>query len=308
MVDIDKSKLNDANNDVLKRIYKYFLTEKYLEQTSISSYISDLIKYLEYTEENGRKSYSDITYKDINNYLEELDSEKYSIASVVRKISSIKAFHKYLATFEGLVDISQKVEIPHFYKKLPNYLTIEEVELLLDIKLESAFDYRNKAMLEVMYSSGLRVSELVNLSFDNVDLDEGYIRCFGKGNKERIVPLGDVAKKYLKIYIEEYRDKLKKRTICDKIFLNNHGRGITRQGFFLIIKDLAEKKGITKNIGPHTLRHSFATHLLNNGADLRTIQVMLGHSNLSTTQIYTNVSKEFLKENYALYHPRNDNN
>ena len=135
-------------------------------------------------------------------------------------------------------------------------------------------------------------------------MDEGYVRCFGKGNKERIVPLGEIALKYLKIYIDDYRDSLKKRCLCDKIFLNNHGKGITRQGFFIILKEIAEEKGINKNITPHMLRHSFATHLLNNGADLRSIQVMLGHSNLSTTQIYTNVSNEVLKENYELYHPR----
>ena len=201
-------------------------------------------------------------------------------------------------------DVSIDIDTPRFYKKLPNILTIEEVENLLNIKLETAFDYRNKAMLEVMYATGLRVSELVNLELNNVNLDEGYVRCFGKGNKERIVPLGEIALKYLKIYIDDYRDSLKKRCLCDKIFLNNHGKGITRQGFFIILKEIAEEKGIKKNITPHMLRHSFATHLLNNGADLRSIQVMLGHSNLSTTQIYTNVSNEVLKENYELYHPR----
>lgn len=296
--------LNGQNRDVITRFYGYLLTEKHLLQNSISSYISDVSLYLKYMEERKIVSYLDITYKDILGYLEELDKKKYSIYSVVRKISSIKIFHKYLSVFEKIDDVSFKIETPRFYKKLPNILTIEEVEMLLDISLEDAFDYRNKAMLEVMYATGLRVSELVNLTLDNVELEQGYIRCFGKGNKERIVPLGEIAQDYLKVYLEEYRDSLKKKRYCDKLFLNNHGLGITRQGFFLIIKELCRVKRIDKNITPHMLRHSFATHLLNNGADLRTIQVMLGHSNLSTTQIYTNVSNEILKENYQLFHPR----
>ena len=201
-------------------------------------------------------------------------------------------------------DISQAIENPRFYKKIPHVLSIEEVDNLLNISLKSAYDYRNKAMLELMYATGLRVSELVELSVSNVDLEEGFVRCFGKGNKERIVPIGEIALKYLRIYLYQYRDLLKKKTLCDKLFLNNHGRGMTRQGFFKILKGIAIDKGIEKNITPHMLRHSFATHLLNNGADLRSIQLMLGHNNLSTTQIYTTVNNETLKENYDLFHPR----
>ena len=155
-----------------------------------------------------------------------------------------------------------------------------------------------------MYATGLRVSELINLDFNNINLDKAYVRCFGKGNKERIVPIGEIALNYLTIYINNYRDSLKKKYLCDKLFLNNHGKALTRQGFLMIIKNIAKEVGIDKNITPHMLRHSFATHLLNNGADLRSIQVLLGHSNLSTTQIYTNVSNEILKENYELFHPR----
>ena len=176
--------------------------------------------------------------------------------------------------------------------------------MLLNIELKDEFSYRNKAMLELMYATGLRVSELINLTINNIDLEENIVRCIGKGNKERIVPIGQTAIKYLKIYIDNYRDKLKKRTLCDKLFLNNHGKQMTRQGFFKIIKKIAEEKNIKKPISPHVLRHSFATHLLNNGADLRSIQTMLGHTNLSTTQIYTNINNETLKENYELYHPR----
>lgn len=199
-----------------------------------------------------------------------------------------------------------KVVIKSFkeYRKLPNILTIEEVDNLLDIKLDTPFDYRNKAMLELMYSSGLRVSELVSLKLQDIDLDNSYVRCFGKGSKERIVPIGEYANNYLKIYIQDYRDSMKKGYYTENIFLNNHGKEMTRQGFFKIIKKIANEKNIDKNITPHMLRHSFATHLLNNGADLRTIQEMLGHANITTTQIYTNVSTEILKENYKLYQRR----
>jgi integrase/recombinase XerD len=304
MLEVECFELNQDNTNILKKYQLYLLTEKHLSDNSLSSYILDIYKYIKYLEENNISNICNTTKDDIYNYLKYLDKNKYSIYSVVRKISSIKSFYNYLSKTYNITDISLKIETPRFYKKLPNILTIEEVELLLDIKLEDAYDYRNKAMMEVMYATGLRVSELISLELNNVDLDNGYVRCFGKGNKERIVPLGEVALKYLKIYIEQYRDSMKKSYLCDKIFLNNHGKGITRQGFFIILKDIAEKKNIHKNITPHMLRHSFATHLLNNGADLRSIQVMLGHSNLSTTQIYTNVSNEVLKENYNLYHPR----
>ena len=304
MVEVECFSLNNDYIDVLKKYKLYLLTNKHLSDNSVDSYLLDIYKYLEYMEKSKINNIKKIKKEDIYNYLKSLDNNKYSIYSVVRKISSIKTFHRYLSSMYEINDVSIDIDTPRFYKKLPNILTIEEVENLLNIKLETAFDYRNKAMLEVMYATGLRVSELVNLELNNVNLDEGYVRCFGKGNKERIVPLGEIALKYLKIYIDDYRDSLKKRYLCDKIFLNNHGKGITRQGFFIILKEIAEEKGINKNITPHMLRHSFATHLLNNGADLRSIQVMLGHSNLSTTQIYTNVSNEVLKENYELYHPR----
>ena len=246
----------------------------------------------------------DINYNNLLDYLKYLDDNKYEVSSVARKIVSIKAFHKYLSENYNVVDISTKINTPRFYRKLPNILTIEEVDNLLDIKLDTPFDYRNKAMLELMYSSGLRVSELINLELSDIDLNNNYVRCFGKGSKERIVPIGEYSSKYLSIYINEYRDSMKKCYYTEKIFLNNHGKEMTRQGFFKIIKKIAKDKDINKNITPHMLRHSFATHLLNNGADLRTIQEMLGHSSISTTQIYTNVTNDILKENYDLYKRR----
>lgn len=304
MIEIDKFNLNDNNKDILKEYQIYLLTEQHLLDNSISSYVLDIYKYLEYMENIGVKSCLKIDKEDLTNYLSYLDREEYSIYSIVRKISSFRSFHFYLYKKYKVKDISEYIENPRFYKKIPNVLSIEEVDMLLDIRLRTAFDYRNKAMLELMYATGLRVSELVNLKVNNIDLEEGFVRCFGKGNKERMVPIGEVALKYVKLYLFHYRDALKKRKLCDNLFLNNHGVGMTRQGFFKILKGIAKDKGIDKNITPHMLRHSFATHLLNNGADLRSIQMMLGHNNLSTTQIYTTVNHEVLKENYDLYHPR----
>ena len=304
MIKLEKLNLNTTNKEILKKYQIYLLTEKHLSDNSISSYILDIYKYLEFMEKKKILSCLNINKKDLISYLEYLDKKEYSIYSVVRKISSLRYFHDYLHKWYKIEDITQKLETPRFYKKIPNVLSIEEVDNLLDIKLNTAYDYRNKAMLELMYATGLRVSELTQLTINNIDLDNGFVRCFGKGNKERIVPIGEVALKYLKIYLLEYRDSLKKKNLCDAIFLNNHGKEMTRQGFFKILKNIAKEKGIEKNITPHMLRHSFATHLLNNGADLRSIQLMLGHNNLSTTQIYTTVNNETLKENYDLFHPR----
>ena len=300
MVDIDKLKLSESNKNILNKYYTYLITIKFLKQeTTINSYILDIYKYLEYLD----KDYNKTNNGDIYNYLKELENDKYSIYSVVRKISSIKSFYNFLNE-ENIYKINIDIERPRFYKKLPKVLTIDEVDRLLDIELKTPFDYRNKAMLELMYATGLRVSELINLTPLNIDLDKQIVRCYGKGNKERIVPIGDTACKYLKIYLDEYRDALTKKTLCDNLFLNNHGKKITRQGFFKNLKIIANKQGITDDITPHMLRHSFATHLLNNGADLRSIQLMLGHENISTTGIYTNVGVEKVKENYDLYYPK----
>ena len=300
MIEISKLDVSNKNKNILSKYQTYLVTVKYLNvETTINSYILDICKYLEYI----KKDYDTTNNKDIYNYLKYLSDNSYSIYTVVRKISSIKSFYNYLSD-EAIYEINLNIERPRFYKKLPHVLSIDEVDKLLDVKLENAFDYRNKAMLELMYATGLRVSELINLTYQNIDLEKKIVRCFGKGNKERIVPIGSTATKYLRLYLDEYRHALQKRTICDNLFLNNHGKKITRQGFFKMLKKQAEEKDIKENITPHMLRHSFATHLLNNGADLRSIQMMLGHENISTTGIYTNVSKDKLKENYDLYYPK----
>ena len=305
MFKIDTLKISDKNKRILDDYQMNLITIKHMnEQSSTYSYTEDIYKYIEFTEKNGIKDATKIKEEDLMKYLNYLDDNNYEVSSVARKIVSIKSFHSFIEETYHIPDISLKINSPKFYRKLPDILSIEEVDSLLDIKLENAFDYRNKAMLELMYSSGLRVSELVSLTLKDIDLDNCFVRCFGKGKKERIVPIGDYAIDYLKKYVEEYRPLLKKGYYTESLFLNNHGKEMTRQGFFLIIKKIAKEKKIDKNITPHMLRHSFATHLLNNGADLRTIQEMLGHSNISTTQIYTNLTTDILKENYKLYERR----
>ena len=305
MQTVNISKLNAKDKELIDDFQMHLITVKHMnEESSSYSYTDDIYKYLEYMEERKIKNALEIDEKDLIDYLKYLDDNDYETSTVARKIVSIKAFHSFLEENYNISNISSRITSPKFYRRLPEVLTIEEVDSLLDIKTENAFDYRNKAMLELMYSSGLRVSELVGLQLKDIDFENRFVRCIGKGKKERVIPIGDYAFDYLKKYIEEYRPLLKKRYITEALFLNNHGKEMTRQGFFLIIKKIAKEKGIEKNITPHMLRHSFATHLLNNGADLRTIQEMLGHSNISTTQIYTNVDNNTLMENYELFHPR----
>lgn len=303
MINIDKLELNSNNKKLLKEFGIYLLTERHLKDNSIESYSLDIYKYLFYLEKYNI-SLLNTSKNDIINYLEFLDNNKYNIYSIARKLSSLNTLYIFLNKKYQKDNICANLDHPRLTERIPTVLSIEEVENLLDIKLYDCFSYRNKAMLELLYATGLRVSELVNLNLNQIDLKDKFVRCFGKGNKERIVPFGDICYDYLEIYIQDYRNSMLKGKITDKVFLNNHGEGMTRQGFFKILKTIAKEKKISKNITPHVIRHSFATHLLNNGADLRSIQMMLGHDNLSTTQIYTNINNETLKENYELFHPR----
>lgn len=282
--------------------YELFLkTEKKLGNNTIDSYILDIIKFYEWNNN------SDITYmskKQILEYISYLRSY-HNEKSINRHISSLKGFYLYLVD-NNIIRESPLEEIYSLKTKkiLPKYLSVEEVDRLLNINLKTPFDYRNKAMLEVMYATGLRVSELVGLCFSNIDFENSLIRVNGKGKKERIVPLGEIAQYYLKIYINDYRSKLLNKNNYDLIFLNNHGKPISRQGFNFILNNIRKEVKIDKDITPHTLRHSFATHLLERGADIRSIQEMLGHENISTTNIYTYVVNNVLRENYDTYFPR----
>lgn len=216
----------------------------------------------------------------------------------------MKSFYNYEERLEKIKDNPlTKFKSPKLDKSLPIVLSLEEVTSLLDIEINTPYDARNKAILELFYSSGLRISELINLEMANVDMDENLIRVMGKGKKERIVPFGDIAKNVLNDYINNYRTSINKKN-STYIFLNNLGNKLSRQYIFRIIKQECIKKGIKKNVSPHTLRHTYATHLLKNGADLRIIQELLGHENLATTQIYTHLDNETLKKDYDEYFPR----
>jgi integrase/recombinase XerD len=280
------------------------IDKKYSSNTNLS-YIDDIEKCLSYLKIDPSK----ITDDDIYTYLKRLDKDNLSSKSIARNISALKTFYKYMNITKKMnYNPMDRIELPKIPKSLPSVLSLEEVDELLNIDIVDGFSARNKAMIELLYGSGLRVSELVNLCINDVNLDDDLVRMIGKGNKERIVPIGDYAHESIKLYVDEYRNSMLKKRICDKLFLNNHGLGMTRQGFFKIIQQLAKEKGITKELSPHTLRHSFASHLLDNGADLRSIQEMLGHSNLSTTQIYTHVATEKLRANYDSAHPHSKEN
>ena len=289
---------------MLDSFTNYLLIDKGYSNNTILSYRNDLEDFFKYLDES-KKDYKTVNQKDILKYIDYINNlNEFTIA---HQISVLRCFYKYLI-LEKIIKESpmENIELPKLTKRLPNVLSIEEVDTLLDINLNNMYDYRNKAMLELIYATGLRVSELVNLKIEDVDLDMCIVRCMGKGSKERIVPFGEYAHRYLKEYIYKYRSNFIKKEASEYLFLNNHGKKMTRQGFFKVIKAIALEKGIKKDISPHTLRHSFATHLLNGGADLRSIQEMLGHSNLATTQIYTNISREELKENYIKTHPHGE--
>lgn len=280
--------------------YLLFLkTEKKLGDNTINSYMLDLEDFFKTF--NG--SIESCTKKDILTYISSING--LEVSTVNRHISSLKSFFNYLVD-ESIIKVSPMEEVSSLKKakKLPKYLSISEVNKLLNIPLNSEFDYRNKAMLELMYATGLRVSELVSIEYSNIDFENSIIRINGKGKKERIIPLGEVASYYLKVYLSDYRSKLLKRNTYNQVFLNNHGKPITRQGFNYILENIRELTGITKEITPHVLRHSFATHLLEGRADIRSIQEMLGHENISTTNIYTEVVNDVLRSNYEMYHNR----
>ena len=276
----------------------YLLIDKHYSSNTIESYKRDLIKFYDFI----KKDLKNVDKNDVKDYLKYINN--MNERSVARNISTLKSFYKFLIINKYIKDNPMdSISSPKLGKKLPNTLSEEDINKLLNIKLKDNFSYRNKAMLELMYATGLRVSELINLKVYDVNLDEALVKTMGKGNKERIIPVGDYAINALKIYINEYRSSLFKKEINDYLFLNNHGKIMTRQGFFKIIKKLAIEQGIDKDFSPHTLRHSFATHLLKHGADLRIIQELLGHSDVSTTQIYTHVSNEELEDTFKKYHP-----
>lgn len=290
-------------DNAISDFINYCTFEKGLTDRTKESYKNDLKVYNEFLKERNITLIKDIKSDDIKDFLKERNSTEET-TTIAHNLTVIKNFHSYLLR-QKLVntDISEFIERPKLKKSLPKTLSIEDIDKLLDIPLNTLFDYRNKAMLELMYGTGLRVSEIVNLDITDIDLTNCLIRIMGKGNKEREVPLGEYSIYYLNLYLDKRKEMLKGKS-CDKLFLNNHGKGMTRQGFFKILKAILKEKGLNPEVSPHTLRHSFATHLINRGADLRSIQEMLGHADISTTKIYTRVSDDKVKDDYNKFHPR----
>lgn len=287
-------------DDKIKEYLDYALIEKKLSLNTIASYKTDLDYYKDFF---PKKDISDITKKEISKFIESLKDRDLNERTINHIIGSVKNFHNYFSTHYDIPNVTENIVLLKTTKKLPKVLSIEEVDILLDIDLKTSYDYRNKAMLELMYSSGLRISELLNLTLTDIDFENNLVKVFGKGNKERIIPIGDYATMALYKYVNEYRNSLIKFQ-TDILFLNNHGKKMSRSGFFKIIQRIADDKGIKKEISPHTLRHSFATHMLECGADLRSIQELLGHENMSTTSIYTHVRSDLLRDAYDKFHPR----
>lgn len=281
----------------------YLAVEKGLAENTRRSYSNDLQKYLLSLGETKPQS---ATGEDVRGHVERLSALGMSPASVARNVAAIRGFHKYLVT-EGHAghDPAENIEVPRGWKRLPSTLSSLEVERLLQQPdPATSRGMRDKAMLELLYATGVRVSELVGVKVHDINLERGYLAVFGKGSKERVVPLGEAAASAVREYLDRSRPQLLKGGESDSLFISAKRGQITRQMFWGRIKSLAKKAGITRNLSPHTLRHSFATHLLDHGADLRAVQAMLGHADISTTQIYTHVSRERLKHIHEKHHPR----
>ncbi|MFT9847430.1 site-specific tyrosine recombinase XerD [Aneurinibacillus sp. REN35] len=293
-------------NDLITHFIHYLTVERGLAKNTLESYQRDLNAYSTYLHNEGFADLNDTSRMQIMGYLLHLKDQGRATATLSRNLASIRAFYQFLLREKFIdKDPSVNLESPKIEKKLPQVLSISEVETLLNgPNTHLASGMRDKAMLELLYATGIRVSELVSLNLSDVNLNMGFIKCFGKGSKERIIPLGRLAIENVNRYLERGRPHLKKRGQEEALFLNHHGRRLSRQGFWKIIKKYAQLANSNKEITPHTLRHSFATHLLENGADLRSVQEMLGHADISTTQIYTHVTRSRLKEVYAKAHPR----
>ena len=287
------------NKKYIDDFIMYLKIERKLSENTLNSYEEDLMLFNEFIKKDLLK----LKQKDFVDYL---TKNNFKPTSKNRKISAFRNFYKYLEINE-LINENPTENLNNLKtnKKLPKYLTEEEINKLLNFKCNTKYDYRNKAMIELMYATGMRVSELCDLKVSDVDLHNSLLRCITKGNKERIMPFGEIANIYLELYINNYRDLFLKKKKTEYLFLNNKGSKITRQGFYINLEQIKKVTGIKKDLNPHMIRHSFATHLLMHGADLRSVQELLGHEDIKTTQIYTHLSNKYLKESYKNFFPRN---
>ncbi|WP_062356143.1 site-specific tyrosine recombinase XerD [Bacillus kwashiorkori] len=296
-------------NDHIQDFLHFLIVEKGLSENTIAAYRRDLTNYAKFLQmELQLNHFNEVTRSHILQYFAKCKKDGKSSKTLARYVASIRSFHLFLLRDKVTdQDPTVHIESPQVDVKLPRVLSVAEVDALLKAPdMSQMYGIRDQAMLELLYATGMRVSELLQLNKDDVHLTMGFVRCIGKGNKERIIPIGEHAIHAVKQYITAARPKLmsKNKPNTEALFLNHLGNRLSRQGFWKILKQLAEKAGIEKDLTPHTLRHSFATHLLENGADLRAVQEMLGHADISTTQIYTHVTKTRLKEVYKQFHPR----
>ena len=293
----------------LNEFKNYLKLERSLSNNSIDAYLLDIRKLTSFISENYSTSLSieNINVSIIESFIKHLFKSESSTYSQARIVSGLKSFFNYLL-LEEKIDINpmELIDAPKLVRKLPETLSIQEIENIINaVDLDSKEGMRNKAILETLYSCGLRVSELVNLKVQNLFLDIGFIKVLGKGMKERLVPIGTKAAECISIYMKEYRTNLNiSEGFEGYLFINRRGKNLTRNMIFIIVKDLVKKAGLNKNISPHTFRHSFATHLIEGGADLRAVQEMLGHESITTTEIYTHLNKNYLKEVVNKFHPR----
>lgn len=292
----------------LQSFKAYLQLEKSLSEHSIQAYLDDVGKFMQYCEiENIRFEPKNIQLQHLTGFIAWLHDLGLSATSQARIISGIRAFFRFMA-LEKMIDTdpSQLLEMPKLGRKLPEVLSVEEIDrMIAAIDLSKPEGERNKAIIETLYGCGLRVSELTELRISNLFLNDGFIRVIGKGDKERLVPISEITIRYLKNYLELIRVHIPvKKGFEDIVFLNRNGRKLTRQMIFIMIRDLAARAGIHKTISPHTLRHSFATHLIDGGADLRAIQEMLGHASITTTEIYTHLDRQYLRDTIIQFHPR----
>jgi len=300
--------MNSTHWDIYKKGFKAFLQlEKSLSIHSVEAYLRDIDKFAQYLyDEVGAIGPAEVSLKHLQSFIQTIGKLEMAPSSQARIISGIKSYFKY-CLLEQIITVNPTTLLPtpKIQRKLPDVLSFEEIEQLINaIDLSKPEGGRNKAILEVMYSSGLRVTEAINLKISSLYLDVGFIRVIGKGDKERLVPIGSDAIKYIKLYKETMRVHQTPAKDCDDIlFLNNRGKALSRVMIFYIIKDLIQKTGIQKTISPHSFRHSFATHLVEGGADLRAVQEMLGHESITTTEIYTHINREYLRDTLDRFHP-----
>lgn len=290
---------------LIQRYLDYLISEKGLSQNTVKSYRYDIVKVCHELQKRG-KNLDHISKEDLLGIMRMMKEKAFSSRSIARWLVSVRNFYKYLVSEQWIdADPTQNIEAPKTWKTLPKILALEEVEKLLEVPdISTPIGLRDRAMLEILYATGLRVSELVSVETKDIRSDAGFLTCFGKGSKERIIPISSIAGKMVKEYLEKSRGILLKGKTSRYFFLNARGEKMSRQWFWKIIKKYARKAGIKEVLNPHMIRHSFATHLLEHGADLRSVQMMLGHADISTTQIYTHINRKRLKKIYDKYHPR----